>query len=466
MKKNFTRLVCVGLWIAFCFVAVAQQSTLQMSENGFMLQQNEVEPRIGENKWPTVWPNSIITYWFSGELYTKREFVSSSANNALYNFYTWENNAWVMSGGGYYTYTKSEYDFDPYIDEGETMTGIRFPTLEAWMSLYVSDKSNPNPAPKVERNPNGQITYAEGNMYSISFTYNSRGQISTVIHNASPYVNYYQYQYDENGNFISFLKNGRLETAALYDSQGKKTRQYIYSTLPEYNIFNVFYYPDGNTSVVNPASNNPVGSSNQGSFSVASLVPNDSLSNASMVFELPDGFMLDENNTSLSATYSDSHDLKIAKQENNCWLVEIQPKTLRSAALRADGETDMLYVAYTVDEKVKQGTYSIAINSILFTTKGGNEFPEPAFTVPSVVERLGVVNEQIESAGAILYLTDQTLYIQSERTERITIYSIMGQKLHETAIQLGLHTINASQFPQGILIIKGSSGWIKKLIVK
>ena len=75
-------------------------------------------------------------------------------------------------------------------------------------------------------------------------------------------------------------------------------------------------------------------------------------------------------------------------------------------------------------------------------------------------------NEQITVHSPIVYAENQTIHIQAVDTERITIYSIMGQKLYETAIQSGLNTINAANFPQGVLFVKGSSGWTKKLITK
>ena len=73
------------------------------------------------------------------------------------------------------------------------------------------------------------------------------------------------------------------------------------------------------------------------------------------------------------------------------------------------------------------------------------------------------VNEQIESESSTAYLFDRTLYIQSEKAEQITVYSITGNKLYETTIQPGMNTINAANFPRGVLFIKGSSGWTKKL---
>ena len=134
--------------------------------------------------------------------------------------------------------------------------------------------------------------------------------------------------------------------------------------------------------------------------------------------------------------------------------------------LRAGEAKKMLQVAYTVDAKVQIGTYDILVNSILFETKGGNYIPEPAITVPAVLICESVANEQFESSGVIVYAVDRTLYIQSEKADRIEIYSIIGNKLYETEIQPGMTTINTTNFPKGIYIIKGSNGWVKKLIAR
>ena len=74
------------------------------------------------------------------------------------------------------------------------------------------------------------------------------------------------------------------------------------------------------------------------------------------------------------------------------------------------------------------------------------------------------VSEPIKPSGFTAYLINKTLYIQSAKTERIAIYSITGSNLFETTIQPGLTTINAASFPQGVLIVIGSSGSAMKLL--
>ena len=124
----------------------------------------------------------------------------------------------------------------------------------------------------------------------------------------------------------------------------------------------------------------------------------------------------------------------------------------------------MLHVAYRVDEKKERGIFDISVNSILFETKGGNYIPEPAITVPAEINRWGVGNEQTGASTPVVFVNAQTICIQTESADRITVYSVAGGKLYEAPIQAGLTTINAAQFPQGLLFVRGSSGWVKKVL--
>ena len=226
----------------------------------------------------------------------------------------------------------------------------------------------------------------------------------------------------------------------------------------------IWYYSDGNhTSNVEAENNTSVGESNQGSFDLNVNVPTDSISNGSLVVNLPEGFTLDEANTSLTLDFAGAFELKITKQEGNCWLFEIKPKTTKSASLKADDAQTMLHVAYKVDDKEKRGTYNIVVNSILFEAEGGSYYPNPAITIPAELTRWGTGNEQVGAAEATAYIANNTLHITTIQTEQVTIYGIMGSKLYEATLPAGIATINTATFPQGILIVKGSSGWIKKV---
>ena len=273
----------------------------------------------------------------------------------------------------------------------------------------------------------------------------------------------WEYRYDSNGNMI-YRSSGYGIITYKYDDNENIVAIYSYDknqTLTGYTI----YYPNTLAPTIESENNTPIGNNNQGSFDLDVNIPVDSISNGSLVVTLPEGFTLDTVKTSLTLDFVGSFELKITKQENNSWLLEIKPKTTRSVSLRADEAKNMLHVAYKVDEKKQQGTYDIIVNSILFETKGGDYIPEPAITIPVVIDR-SVDNELIQSPSPVIYINNQTIYIQSEKSEQIAIYAITGSKLYETAIQAGMNTINTVSFSQGIYIVKGSNGWVKKLIAK
>ena len=171
------------------------------------------------------------------------------------------------------------------------------------------------------------------------------------------------------------------------------------------------------------------------------------------------------NNTKLAVGWS-GFELTFTQQEDKSWLITVRPKSTRNAALRAgeDTSTALAHIAYTVNSTMKRDTYDIVLHSILFETPGGNIIPEPAITVSTDLDRWGVGNEQIVSPAPTISVSNQTIYIQTAKAEQIAIYSVTGNKLYEANIQSGTNSINAAAFPQGVLFIKGSSGWAKKIV--
>jgi hypothetical protein len=62
-----------------------------------------------------------------------------------------------------------------------------------------------------------------------------------------------------------------------------------------------------------------------------------------------------------------------------------------------------------------------------------------------------------------VYASDGSIYINSPVPEQIDVYSIGGALLYRTTKPAGGATINTTRFPQGVLIVRGSSGWVKKI---
>ena len=63
---------------------------------------------------------------------------------------------------------------------------------------------------------------------------------------------------------------------------------------------------------------------------------------------------------------------------------------------------------------------------------------------------------------ANVFVNNQNLQIQSSASETIDIYSISGVKVYSATKTPGIVSVPCGRLPEGILIIKGSSGWVKK----
>ena len=216
-------------------------------------------------------------------------------------------------------------------------------------------------------------------------------------------------------------------------------------------------------SVIVAEENNPIGNNNQGDFVLNVAIPVDSINIGALNIQLPDGFTLDEENTGLALGFEALYNLEISQYESNIW-ISINPKPSKGAESERGEAGRFLYVAYNVDETLPEGTYDILINNVWFEAPGGDIAINWDIVLPVNADRLGVYNEQLEESSTNTYLSDNTLYIQSDRAEIVTVYTISGVMLYSATVQPGETVINASSFPQGVLIVRGGSGWVKKTI--
>ena len=522
MKKNFTKLVCALAGIFFISLPSIGQNSVEMRQFELSELKHKIELRTG------VPADSAITYAATGEKTVKKVYTRDTQERVIIEeIFKWENNRWVNDEKIDFTYDENgdaKTDHNNWNDDGweyrgwnrvykskpgiyglsnsgflcnyipgiSTEFGYGF-TSSGWSYRVEETKNTEGLHIRIKfhayqvSNPTNsylgwdhQIIYNDNNLPVLINVYDSKGE----------QVTYCKFDYDSNGNIVLYerLFDGLIRYTASYDannnliSGGTDESKTVYqidndgNTVVEkfytltsnnwYMTHYTVYYPNILTPTIAPDNNTPVGNYNQGGFDLDVNIPVDSISNGSLTVTFPEGFTLDAANTSLTLDFAGNFELKITKQENNSWLLEIKPKTTRSASLRAGEAKTLLHVAYKVDDKKPRGTYDISVNSILFETKGGNYIPEPAITLQSTVDRWGVGNELNHLLSPTVYISNQTIYIQSENAEQISIYSITGRKLYETAIQTGMNTINTVNFPQGIYIVKGSNGWVRKLIAK
>jgi len=101
---------------------------------------------------------------------------------------------------------------------------------------------------------------------------------------------------------------------------------------------------------------------------------------------------------------------------------------------------------------VPEGTKSLYENAAPWRYFG-TIMEKPATSVPNIIKETDV------------YASNNILYINLSKHETIYIYSITGKLLFERSIQEGNHQIYLGAMNDKIVIIKGSSGWAKKIIL-
>jgi Peptidase C10 family. len=74
---------------------------------------------------------------------------------------------------------------------------------------------------------------------------------------------------------------------------------------------------------------------------------------------------------------------------------------------------------------------------------------------------------KIKSSSLVsVYAEENQIYIDSNEIETIEIYSIEGDSLIQIEKQAGQTTVSTGSIAKGVVIVKGSSGWARKVLVK
>ncbi|GHV47810.1 hypothetical protein FACS1894181_02050 [Bacteroidia bacterium] len=511
MNKNITR--WSGLMIAACMVTTslpAQKLETAITKT-FAQEWRKDIPGSVQLRAATNWqPDSTVTYTAAGEKSSKQVYTYDADGKRRTQAFEWENNQWVGVNSYFIisfpsrdvsvSYSESGLSWPHPYQEGGMWFG--FTSSEAWDTWdykAIPTRDSKGNLTKVEFHFYEKANPSNSYMaYSYTISYNGKNQPVLIQgYNRSDLFYKVTYQWDSNGNITLYesselntdtnkwvttetctSNNGvsiseqynswsgeRKKTIAKNDSMGNTAIQQFYTWtagkwyMTHYTVF----YPNDLAPAAETGNNNPVGTDNKGGFDVNITIPADSIAGGSFVIKLPDGFTLDSINTKLILDFN-GFELILTKQESNIWLFTIKPKATRSYTISSEAGKTLAHIAYTVDDKVKRGEYDITVSNIQFDTHGGNEIVEPAITVPAQLNRWGVSNEVIPSLEPALYVTGHTLYIQSSCAERITIYSINGLKLYESNVPAGTAKIDATSFPKGVLVVRGSSGWTWKAI--
>ena len=207
----------------------------------------------------------------------------------------------------------------------------------------------------------------------------------------------------------------------------------------------------------------PVGADGTGKISLNLTVPTDVLFTGLFQLLLPDGMKLDTTLTRLATHLASQLELTITENTDGSWLFTITPQT----ASRSSNEATFIQIAeiaYTVDETVEVGKHEAVISGLSFIFNDGTIIVEDELPITITVNS-STGTPPLFSETAVFH-NNGVLYIQSSVAETVHIYSVDGKLLHNIQ-KLESKVSYAINQPKGtILIVKGSSGWMKKINVQ
>lgn len=236
-------------------------------------------------------------------------------------------------------------------------------------------------------------------------------------------------------------KNTGTTKISVKTVDGGKTASCLVNVIPKEFIVVNQEAETGENKTINFSINTPENISLTGSF----------------IVKFPEGISLNENTTKLSTEFETSSSLTITNNGDNSWLIEINEKT---PALHASTNQNIMNIGYTTDESVINGEYDISFNQINFKLNDGSELKKDLVTLKVDIDDTAI--DMIETNDNHVYLMNNCLHIQSAQAETIYIYSINGTLLLTKEKTTGNVAYNIN-IQEPVLIIKGSSGWTKKI---
>jgi hypothetical protein len=207
----------------------------------------------------------------------------------------------------------------------------------------------------------------------------------------------------------------------------------------------------------------PVGADNKGILEFGLSIPSDATITGSFTVQFPEGITLDNGGTALTSELSDDFDLVITPKANNTWQIEIRSKTLR-AGTETGVFKKIMNIAYTVNANLKQGAYTATISQVNLELNDGTRIIEEHIPVTLDVARYGTHNEWLETASVQAYADGNLLTVRSDVAETIEVYLLTGQRIFSVNKPAGEYRFDVRSIPQGVVIVKGSAGWAKKVV--
>ena len=141
------------------------------------------------------------------------------------------------------------------------------------------------------------------------------------------------------------------------------------------------------------------------------------------------------------------------------WIPASTYSQLRSSGL----SSFLINIPFIIDEQLSSGNYPITISNIIMDFDNGTRFVEPELSVVLTVDRTTAI-EKVTPNDVQIYVYGRVLYINTPVSETIGIYSLNGSLIYHTTKPPGIIRIPVNGNNGQVIIVKGSAGWVKKIM--
>jgi hypothetical protein len=207
-----------------------------------------------------------------------------------------------------------------------------------------------------------------------------------------------------------------------------------------------------------------------GGIELSLFIPAGVTFTGSFELHLPKGFGLtfgevSQYRTALADNLKDKYDLDIERLNDSTFLFTITPIVPGTSSLLSGTETKIMDIVYTIFDNNLEGSiekYFAKLVDVNFELSNGTSIEKDLVSVPIKPFRDPTGNEMIDNPTIFAYIHANRLYVNSEKAETISIYSLNGSLLFSRDKKEGAAVFNLNT-TEKTLIIRGSSGWTNKV---
>jgi hypothetical protein len=197
----------------------------------------------------------------------------------------------------------------------------------------------------------------------------------------------------------------------------------------------------------------------RGTIDISLNIPIDETFTVKFSVNLPSGFHL--NQVSLATELLNSFDLDIIESNTSGgWLLSIGPKVSTLSATETS-YCQVVQIAFTMDGTVESGEHEVKINDVDLRLNSGQTVHQGEITIPVTVTN--PVGNAVVGSTEIVYASGR-LSVNTPVSERITVYALSGAVIYQSQKMPGSVTFDLSDLPRGLMIVRGDSGWVKKIV--